>query len=214
MDEAEPKWRRRKDARPGEMIDAAMAVFAERGFALARLDEIARRAGVAKGSLYLYFDTKEALFRAVVRERLAPAVSRVLAVAQAQGGPFAEAAPRLLAGAAMALSQDRVAALARMVIGEAKTFPDLARIWRDEVVGPLLTAVSARIAAAQAAGEVRPGDPRTHAFSVVGPLLMATLFREVFAGLADDLPNLAQVADQHARTLLQGLILPTPGDAA
>jgi AcrR family transcriptional regulator len=212
MSETEPKWRRRKAARPGEMIDAAMGVFAERGFALAKLDDIARRAGVAKGSLYLYFDTKEALFRAVVRERLVPAVSGVLAAAQTQGGPFAEVAPRLLAGAAMALSQPRVAALARMVIGEAKTFPDLATIWHDEVVGPLLAAVSARIAAAQAAGEIRPGDPRTHAFSLVGPMLMATLFREVFEGVAADPPDLAQVAAQHARSLLDGLIL-RQGDA-
>lgn len=208
MSDPEPRWRRRKEARPGEMIEAAMDIFAERGFALAKLDDIARRAGVAKGSLYLYFDTKEALFRAVVRDRLVPAVGAVLAAAQTQDGPFIEVAPRLLAGAAAALSQDRVAALARMVIGEARTFPDLARVWHHEVVGPLLAAVSARIAAAQAAGEVRPGDPRTHAFSLVGPLLMATLFREVFAGVSADPPDLGQVAEQHIRTLLSGLILP------
>jgi AcrR family transcriptional regulator len=208
MTEQEPKWRRRKAARPAEMIDAALDVFAERGFAAAKLDDIARRAGVAKGSLYLYFDTKEALFRAVVDQAVVPAVSRMLVMAEAQDGPFAEVAPRLLAGAAMALSQDRVAAVARMVVGEARTFPDLALIWHEEVVGPLLAAVTARIARAQASGEVRPGDPRTHAFSLVGPLLMATLFRQVFAGVAADLPDLHEVAAQHARSLLDGLILP------
>src|ERR1700743_1569226 len=150
MTDTQPKWRRRKEARPGEMIEAALTVFAERGFAQAKLDDIARLAGVAKGSLYLYFDTKEALFRAVVAERVVPAVGRVLAGAQAQGGPFAEVAPRLLAGAAMALSQPRVAAVARMVIGEARTFPDLARVWHDEVVDPLLSAVASRIARAPA----------------------------------------------------------------
>ncbi|THD60472.1 TetR/AcrR family transcriptional regulator [Phenylobacterium sp.] len=213
MNEAGPRWRRRKEARPAEMIEAALDVFAEHGFAAAKLDDIARRAGVAKGSLYLYFDTKEALFRAVVEQIIAPAVSRVLAMAQIpeegpQNGPFAEVAPRLLAGAALALSQDRVAAVARMVIGEARTFPDLARVWHDQVVGPLLSAVAARIARAQAAGEVRPGSPRTHAFSLVGPLLMATLYRQVFAGVDADPPDLAQVAAQHAQSLLQGLILP------
>src|SRR5262249_7202501 len=126
MSDPEPKWRRRKDARPAEMIEAALTVFAERGFALAKLDDIARRAGVAKRSIYLYSDTKEDLFRAVVRERLVPAVGRVLAAARSQEGPFAEVAPRLLGGAALALSQPRVAAVARMVIGEARTFPDLA----------------------------------------------------------------------------------------
>jgi AcrR family transcriptional regulator len=215
MSDPEPRWRRRKDARPAEMVEAALDVFAEHGFAAARLDDIARRAGVAKGSLYLYFDTKEALFRAVVTGIVVPAVSRVLATARtpeggAQDGPFAEVAPRLLAGASRALSQNRVAAVARMVIGEARTFPDLARIWHDEVVGPLLSAVATRIARAQAAGEVRPGDPRTHAFSLVGPLLMATLYRQVFAGVDADLPDLARVADQHVQSLLGGLILPSP----
>ena len=62
----EPRWRRRKEARPAEIVAAALAVFAERGFAAARLDDIALRAGVSKAALYLYFDTKEALFAAVV----------------------------------------------------------------------------------------------------------------------------------------------------
>jgi AcrR family transcriptional regulator len=192
------------------MVEAALQVFAERGFAAAKLEEIAQRAGVAKGSLYLYFDTKEALFLATVRQIVVPAVQRVLAAAQATDGPFAEIAPQLLGGAAAILSQDRVASVARMVIGEARAFPDLALIWHDEVVAPILAAVGARIARAQAAGEVRPGDPRTHAFSLVGPMLMATLYREVFAGVASaDPPDLAAVARQHAETLLQGLILPT-----
>ena len=67
-----PRWRRRKTARPAEIIEAALSVFAENGFAAARLDEIARRAGVSKGALYLYFETKEDLFRAVVRAAVAP----------------------------------------------------------------------------------------------------------------------------------------------
>jgi len=65
MPEDEPKWRRRKEARPAEIVDAALEVFAEKGFASAKLDDIARRAGISKATLYLYFDTKEEIFRAV-----------------------------------------------------------------------------------------------------------------------------------------------------
>src|SRR5215470_16376162 len=71
-DRSQPKWRRRKDERPAEIIAAALASFAERGFSATRLDDIARRAGVTRGTLYLYFPSKEELFKAVVRHRLLP----------------------------------------------------------------------------------------------------------------------------------------------
>ena len=71
MPDDEPKWRRRKDARPSEIVDAALEVFAEKGFAAAKLDDIARRAGVSKATLYLYFDTKKEIFRAVARAAVA-----------------------------------------------------------------------------------------------------------------------------------------------
>ena len=71
MPDDEPKWRRRKEARPGEIIDAALEVFAEKGFAAAKLDDIARRAGISKGALYLYFETKEDIFGAVARAAVA-----------------------------------------------------------------------------------------------------------------------------------------------
>src|ERR671927_705925 len=70
------RWRRRKDARPGEILAAALSCFAERGFAATRLDEVAARAGVTKGTVYLYFPSKEELFKAVVREALVPNIRR------------------------------------------------------------------------------------------------------------------------------------------
>src|SRR5437763_17205259 len=84
----EPKWRRRKAARPAEIVEAAFAVFAEKGFAAARLDEIAARAGVSKGALYLYFETKEELFRAVVEQAIAPNLQAVRAMIAAHPGPI------------------------------------------------------------------------------------------------------------------------------
>ena len=203
-----PRWRRRKADRPGEIIEAALSIFAERGFAAARLDDIAKAAGVAKGSLYLYFETKEALFRAVVRQAVAPNVQAVQAAARAIDAPFAELAPRLLAMAAALLQASRVPAVVRVVVGESRNFPDLAQIWHDEVVGPVLAGVAAMIARAQARGEVRPGDPRLLAFSLMGPMVMGVLFREVFQDAAADPPDLAALAAAHAETALRGLALP------
>ena len=71
------RWRRRKDARPAEIVEAALEVFAERGFSAARLDDVAARAGISKGTLYLYFPSKEELFKAVVRQALLPNLARV-----------------------------------------------------------------------------------------------------------------------------------------
>src|SRR3954470_22257672 len=87
MPNDDPKWRRRKQARPGEIVDAALEVFVEKGFAAARLDDIAKQAGVSKGALYLYFETKTDLFGAVVRETVAPNIEAVAAVLETFPGP-------------------------------------------------------------------------------------------------------------------------------
>ena len=81
-----PRWQRRKEDRPAEIVAAALDEFVERGFAATRLEAVARRAGVTKGTLYLYFDSKEDLFKAVVRETIVPVIAQGEALAQAHTG--------------------------------------------------------------------------------------------------------------------------------
>lgn len=209
----EPKWRRRKEDRPGEIVAAAFAVFSERGFAAARLDEIARRAGVSKGALYLYFETKEDLFRAVVRQSVVPNVQVVTAMAEAYPGPFAELIGLLLPRMAAVMQASGIGKVAKMVIGESGNFPELARAWHDDVVTVALGAISRVIERAQARGEVRPGDPRTHAFSLIGPMLMSVLWRETFEPIGAEPVDLQAVAAQHLTTVMNGLIL-NPAETA
>jgi AcrR family transcriptional regulator len=210
MTDDAPRWRRRKTARPAEIIEAALSVFAETGFAAARLDEIARRAGVSKGALYLYFETKEDLFRAAVRSAVTPNLEGIQAAAVAFDGPFAQLAPMILARAAQAMSDGRLGAVVKMVVGESRNFPDLARIWHDDVVAFMLGMMTSLIVRAQARGEIAPGDPRLHAFSLAGPIVMAVLYREVFGDVGTDPPNLQALAAQHARTVLHGMLLGEP----
>jgi AcrR family transcriptional regulator len=207
MPDDAPKFRRRKTARPAEIVEAALDVFAEKGFAAARLDDIALRAGVSKGALYLYFETKEDLFRAVVRGAVTPNIEAIKTVVEAFDGPFAELAPLILTRAAQILATRRLGAVVKMVVGESRNFPDLARIWHDDVVAVMLDLMSGFIARAQARGEVAPGDPRLHAFSLAGPMLMAMLYREVFGDAVTDAPDLAALATQHAETVLHGMLL-------
>jgi AcrR family transcriptional regulator len=206
-----PRWRRRKDARPAEIIDAAFSVFSERGYSAARLSDIAQRAGVAKASLYLYFETKEDLFRAVVRTAIAPNFAPVRQAAENFQGPFRTLIPMILTAMARVLQDKRLPGIVKMVIGESRNFPDLARIWHDGIVAVALATVAGVIARGQAGGEFRPGDPRLYAFSLAGPMLMAVLYRNVFDGFAADPPDLEKLAAQHAATILPGLLVNNDG---
>lgn len=202
----EPKWRRRKEDRPGEIVAAALQVFAEKGFAAARLDDIARRAGVSKGALYLYFETKQDLFRAVVRDAVAPNIATVEAAVAAADLPFEQLARMLLARMAEILSTTPLGSVAKMVIAESGNFPDLARVWHEDVISRALRMATGLIERAQARGELRPGDPRTHAFSLIAPMLMATIWREVLEPVGATPVDLRAVAAQHADTVLEGML--------
>ena len=88
--------RRRKEARPAELLDAAFELFVERGFAATRIDDIAARAGVSKGTVYLYFPSKQAVFEALVRQAVLPNVERLIGETARPDTPVLEVLPRLL----------------------------------------------------------------------------------------------------------------------
>ena len=202
----QPKWQRRSEDRPREICAAALEVFAEKGFAAAKLDEIARRAGVSKGTLYLYFKDKADLFRAVVRDTVAPNIETVRTLVEGSNLPFADIIRQFLPRFAAITSQVRVGAVAKMVIGESRNFPELAKVWHDEVVSRALGLIAGLIERAQAKGEVRPGDPRLHAFSLMGPMLMGILWRETLQPAGGAPLDLGALARQHSETVLEGLL--------
>lgn len=206
MSESKPKWSRRKDARPAEIVEAALDVFAHHGFAAAKLTEVAKRAGVAKGTLYLYFETKEDLFRATARHALEANLKMVDQTSKAFNGSIADFVPHLLKHAAGRVGDGRIPKIVRMVLAESRAFPDLAAIWHDEVVARMLGRLSELVSAAQARNEVRPGDPNLFAISIVGPMILGMLFHEVFGSESAHAPDLEALAKQHAETVLHGLI--------
>lgn len=150
--DTKPKWNRRKDARPAEIIEAALDIFAESGFAAAKLGDVAKRAGVVKGTLYRYFDTKEALFRVVVQHAVSIKLKNIELISTRLRGTLRELVLLILNGAAGRMGDSRVPALARLVIGESRTFPDLATIWHDNVVAQMLRLMTGIIAEAQQRG--------------------------------------------------------------
>ena len=209
----QPKFKRRKADRPDEIIAAAMAIFADKGFAAARLDDIAARAGVSKGALYLYFATKEDIFRAVIEHGVAPNLGRIQTVLADRHATFSDLLRAFAATVANIAADTPVGGIIKMVIGESRNFPELARAWRERLVEPALAAMTAAIAAAQARGELRACDPRHAAISLVSPMLLGVIWRETFVPVGAqplDIPTLAQ---QHVELWLRGM-RPDAGAAA
>ena len=206
MPSADPKFRRRKADRPAEIVAAALAVFAEKGFAAARLEEIAARAGVSKGALYLYFETKQDLFHAVVEQAIAPNIQAVRAMIAAHPGPFPDLIRQVPDRIAMLLDTLPVGGVIKMVIGEAGNFPDLARVWHDRLVAQALGALADAVTAAQARGEVRGGDARIYALQLISPLLISVIWRETFEPVGAAAFDVRTVARQHVETMLSGML--------
>ena len=202
-----PKWQRRSEDRPREICAAALDVFAEKGFAAARLDEIARRAGVSKGTLYLYFEDKQDLFCAVVRSAIAPNIEAIAAAITALDARFPEVVNMFLSGFADREAQLPIGAVAKIVIGESRNFPELARVWHDEVAAKAIGTLAGLVERAQGRGEVRPGDPRLYAFSLIGPMVLGALWRTVLVPAGGTPLDLSSLAKQHAETVLCGLMM-------
>lgn len=202
-----PRWQRRSEKRPAEICSAALEVFAEKGFAAAKLDEIAARAGVSKGTLYLYFKDKAELFRAVVQSAVSSnlqALQDLIAVSEI---PFAQLYPMFIGRIAEMTTRVPVGAVAKMVIGKSRNFPELAKVWHDEVVGKALTTMTALVERAIKRGEIRDGDPRLYVFSMMAPLLMGVLWREILQPAGGAPLDIQDLARQHARTLLSGMLV-------
>ena len=200
-----PKFRRRKADRPAEILSAALDVFAANGFAATRLDEVAKQAGVSKGALYLYFETKEVLFREAVRAVATPNLDRIRMLATADL-PFETLIRMAVGGIAVAVATDRrIGGVVKLVIAESASQPELGRVWHETVITPALGAVVALIERAQAKGEVRAGDPRYHAFGLIAPLLLGALWRETFEPVGAEPVDIEALVAQHLDTVLRGI---------
>ena len=206
MDAGAPKFRRRKADRPAEIVSAAMAVFAEKGFAAAKLDEIARREGISKGAVYLYFETKADIFRAAVGQVIAPNITALKAMAAAHPGPLVDLLRGVVAHARGVVETTPVGGVLKMVVAEAGNFPEIARVWHDQLVAQALGVVTAAIEAAQARGEVKPGNARIYALELIAPMVVSVIWRETFVPAGAEPFDIPTVMTQHVEILLHGML--------
>jgi AcrR family transcriptional regulator len=204
-----PRWRRRPGDRPAEIIRSALSCFGERGFLATRLDDVAARAGVTKGTLYLYFPSKDALFKAVVRETLVRAIERLEAALDNTASDPPEALRHLVGGLA-ALVQSPAGVVPKLVIAEASRFPDLARFYVEEVVQRGLALIARTVAHGIESGAFRPVDPQRTALCIVAPQVVAALLRHGFEPHTGPILDLAGLGETATDLLLHAL---AKGDA-
>ena len=202
---ARPRWQRRKAARPAEIVTAALEVFVERGFAAARLEEVARRAGVTKGTLYLYFKSKEALFKAVVRETIVPVIAQGEALAQSFPGTARELVERLVRENWRLVGETDLAGIPKLMMAEAATFPQLTRFYYEEVVARGHRLMAGVIERGIKSGEFRKVDVATAAKLAMSPLMHATVARRAFASCMPEGFDVGKYLDTHIDLYLHGI---------
>ncbi len=171
------KRERRKEARPGELLNAALDLFVEKGFAATRAEEVAARAGVSKGTLFLYFQSKEELFKAVVRENISGRFTEWRAELDA----FEGTSPELLAYCMNSwwerVGITRASGITKLMMSEAKNFPELAAFYQQEVIMPGQALIRAILQRGMDRGEFRPMDLDYAVYVVIAPMIFLILSR-------------------------------------
>ena len=178
---AQPKWRRRPEHRPQQIIEAALEVFGECGLANARLQDIADRAGVSKGTIYLYFPNKEELFREMIRQTAVAAIEwgeKTVGL-----GTPTEQLCNAMRGYWKFVRSPVFSTIYRLVLGELHQFPDLAKFYADEVVARGLKLLSGIIRKGVDAGEFREIDPMIAARMLVALTIMNAIWRDEHTGV-------------------------------
>jgi AcrR family transcriptional regulator len=162
------------------IIDAALDEFIARGFTATRLDDVAKRAGVAKGTIYLHFADKDALFQELIRTALVPLIGR-LAAPQVPGGSVREALETFAKSFAQEVVSTRRGDIIRLIVSEGARFPGIADFYYREVVSPGMAAVRALIETGIARGEIKQESLTRFPQIVVSPAIVAVIWQGLFA---------------------------------
>lgn len=169
--------RRRKEARPAELTDAALDQFVDKGYAATRLEDVAARAGVSKGTLYLYFASKEALFKAVVREGLLPALAEGEALVAGFAGHSADLLREVIGGMWQLIGTQRIGGIPKLIFAEARNFPEIAAFYDQEVISRGRALIGSVIARGIRRREFRTVDIDATTLLVMSPVLMRMIWQ-------------------------------------
>lgn len=203
------RWQRRKDARPEEILDAALHLFSEKGFSSTRMQDVASAAGISKGTLYLYFSNKEAIFYQVVQQRITPQLDQVESMVNASTGSQADLLKQLINGWWLGVACSSLSAIPKIITAEAGNFPELARYFTLNVVTRSRKLFSRVIQRGMQQGEFREYDADTVARLVIAPLVQATIWMHSLKPYDDD-AGTHQYLQLHCEFILNSLLPNTP----
>ena len=208
--------RRRKEARPAELLEAALTLFVEKGFAATRSEEVAKAAGVSKGTLYLYFPSKEELLKAVIQHFLGTEIETGVQEAAAADGPTAQVMEQLLVTWWTRIYEGPASGVFKLVITEVRNFPEIGEFWVERVVAPGHAIVSGLLQRGIARGEFAVADVDSAVHSILMPMILMCMHKHSFAacGIGKEM-DIDPVVFMHAhlRLIFAGLQAGAPNPA-
>ena len=180
-----PRWRRRKESRPGEILTAALETFVERGYESARLEDIARRAGCTKGTIFLYYESKAELFKAVIRDVMLPLLQESEQAIEQHQGSCRELIEKLLRLRWERATASRLSGLAKLLFAETERYPDLARFYYEEIHSLSQSLIRRAFDMGVARGEFRPLDSVSFARVAIAPIVFASIWKHSFGPVVE-----------------------------
>ena len=204
-DSPEPKFRRRAEDRPDEVLDAALTLFVEQGYAHTSVAQIATAAGISKGAVYLYFPSKQAILEGLVRRAVRPVADRALAQASFARGDLRATLAAVLHAIVSALSDPKLFAIPKIVIREAVVAPEIAEMYRNAVLDRVLPVAIGLVRHGIDSGQLRPVDPELTLRTIMGPIVLHLLLAEIFGIRPERGLALDALAENHLDILLHGL---------
>lgn len=197
--------KRRKEARPSELAAAALALFVEKGFAATRLEDVANAAGVSKGTLYLYFDSKEALFKSVIQDGVIPVLIEGESIAARHQGSAFLLLEKLLDNWWAGIGETNYAGIPKLMVAEARNFPDVALFYYENVIRRGRAMLASALERGMSSGEFARMDIETTIDVVVAPILMLVIWRHSMACCQNNPVDPKQYLAIHLKLLREGL---------
>jgi len=199
------RWQRRKEARPGEIIDAALELFCEKGFAGTRMDDVARHAGVTKGTVYLYFENKEALFYALVNEMVVPQVERAENMIANHTGSASALIEILIKQWHENIIKTKLSGVPKLIISESGNFPELAKFYIKNVIQRGRRMMARVIEKGIERGEFIQCDASYVSRVILAPIVFTTIWERSLASLDNETYDIEKFFKIQLEIMLSGL---------
>lgn len=207
-----PRWERRKESRPAELLAAALDMFVDKGYAATRLDDVASRAGVSKGTLYLYYPSKEELFKAVVRETIVPKIDAYRREVETSAASAEQLLTNFFDAWWQHFGATELAGIIKLVVAEAGNFPEVARFFQEEVVAPNDDLLRTIVQRGIDRGEFKPIDIDAAVHIWIAPMVLKAIWMNSVEQVCPMCPDMTaeRVLGTQVSMILDAIRAPRP----